>query len=65
MITPLPKKGKKIELITNYRGISLMSIAAKVFNRILLNRIRGPIDEILRSRQVLDQNVAVFNKYTS
>jgi hypothetical protein len=30
LITPIPKKGN--QLMTNYRGISLMSIAAKVFN---------------------------------
>ena len=50
IITPLPKKGN-LELMTNYRGISLMSIAAKVFNRVLLNRIRGPIDGLLRKNQ--------------
>ena len=37
--------------MTNYRGISLTSIAAKVFNRVLLNRIRRPIDALLRKNQ--------------
>ena len=50
MIIPLPKKGN-LELMTNFRGISLTSIAAKVYNRVLLNRIREPIDAILRRNQ--------------
>ena len=50
LIIPLPKKGN-LQLMTNYRGISLMSIAAKVYNRILLNRIREPIDKLLRKSQ--------------
>ncbi len=50
MIVPLPKKGN-LQQMTNYRGICLMSIAAKVYNRILLNRIRGPIDKLLRKNQ--------------
>jgi hypothetical protein len=50
LIIPLPKKGN-LELMTNFRGISLMSIGAKVFNRILLNRIREPIDSKLRRNQ--------------
>jgi hypothetical protein len=50
LIIPLPKKGN-LQLMTNYRGISLMSIAAKVYNRVLLNRIRTPIDSILRKNQ--------------
>jgi hypothetical protein len=50
LIVPLPKKGN-LQLMTNYRGISLMSIAAKVYNRILLNRIRLPIDSLLRKNQ--------------
>ena len=49
-IIPLPKKGD-LSLMTNYRGISLMSIAAKVYNKILLNRIRSHIDPILRKNQ--------------
>ncbi len=50
VIIPLPKKGD-LSLMTNYRGISLMSIAAKVYNKILLNRIRPHIDPLLRSNQ--------------
>ena len=50
LIIPLPKKGN-LELMTNYRGISLMSIAAKLYNSILLNRIRVPIDKLLRNNQ--------------
>lgn len=50
LIIPLPKKGN-LQMMTNYRGISLMSIAAKVFNRVLLNRIRKPIDALLRRNQ--------------
>ena len=50
VIIPLPKKGN-ISLMTNYRGISLMSIAAKVYNKILLNRIRPHVDPLLRKNQ--------------
>ena len=50
LIVPIPKKGN-LELMTNFRGISLMSIAAKVYNRVLLNRIRIPIDAKLRKNQ--------------
>ena len=46
----VPKKGD-LSLMTNYRGISLLSIAAKVYNKILLNRIRDHVDPILRSKQ--------------
>ena len=49
-IIPLPRKGD-LSLMTNYRGISLISIAAKVCNKILLNRIRSHIDPILRKNQ--------------
>ena len=38
IIVPIPKKGN-LQQMTNYRGISLMSIAAKVYNRMLLERI--------------------------
>ena len=50
VIILLPKKGD-LSLITNYRGISLISIAAKVYNKILLNRIRPHVDPLLRSNQ--------------
>ena len=50
VIVPLPKKGN-LSLMTNYRGISLLSIAAKVYNKILLNRIRDEVDPILRKNQ--------------
>ena len=37
--------------MTNYRGITLMSIAAKVYNKILLNRIRPHLEPLLRKNQ--------------
>ena len=55
IIIPLQKKGDH-SLMTNYRGISLMSIVTKVYNRILLNRIRPVVDPVLR------QNLAGFRK---
>ena len=50
VIVPSPKKGD-LSLMTNYRGISLLSIATKVYNKILLNRIRDEVDPILRKNQ--------------
>ena len=50
IIISIPKEGDKTPM-TNYRGVSLISSAAKTFNRILLNRIRGPIDSILPTDQ--------------
>ena len=40
-----------LQLMTNYRGITLMSIAAKTYNKVLLNCIRNPIDKILKKYQ--------------
>ena len=50
VIVPLSKK-VDLSIMTNYRGISLLSIAAKVYNKILLNRIRDESDPILRNNQ--------------
>ena len=50
ILVPVPKKGN-LQLMTNYRGISLMSILAKVYNTVLLNRIRPTIDKLLRPNQ--------------
>ena len=49
-IVAIPKKGD-LSLYSSYRGISLMSCTAKLFNRILLNRIREPVERLLRSNQ--------------
>ena len=49
-IVPIPKKGD-LSKASNYRGISLTSIAAKIFNRLILNRIRPHIEPLLRPNQ--------------
>ena len=49
-LIPVPKSGD-LSNTANYRGISLSSIVAKTFNRMLLNRIRPHIDEKLRPNQ--------------
>lgn len=49
-IVPVPKKGD-LSLMSNYRGISLMSTGAKIFNKMILNRIRPFVEPILRVNQ--------------
>ena len=49
-IIPIPKKGD-LSQPSNYRGITLSSIGAKVYNRMLLNRIRPFVDPLLRWNQ--------------
>ena len=49
-IVPIPKSGD-LSLGGNYRGISLSSLVAKTFNRMILNRIRPAIDDHLRFNQ--------------
>ena len=44
------KKNDKADL-ENYRGITLMSVAVKIYNRILLNRIYDQVNEILSPNQ--------------
>ena len=46
-ILPFPKKGD-LGLAKNYRGITLTSIAAKIYNSLLLNRVEPEVDKILR-----------------
>ena len=46
----LPKKGD-LSSCSNYRGITLLSIPGKVFNRILLNRMKEVVDPQLRDQQ--------------
>ena len=50
MHPPFPKKGD-LGLVKNYRGITLTSIAAKIYNAPLGNRIEPKIDNILRKNQ--------------
>ena len=49
-ILPFPKKGD-LGLAKNYRGITLTSIAAKIYNALLRNRLEPKIDNILRKNQ--------------
>lgn len=49
-IIPLPKAGD-LSKPDNYRGISLTCIIAKVYNCMILNRIRQAIDPHLRENQ--------------
>ena len=61
IIVPIPKKASKA--MKDFCGISLLSIAAKVCNRMLLNRNYDPIDKLLlpyqadfrKSRNYLEQ----------
>jgi hypothetical protein len=50
LIVPIHKKGST-SVCNNYRGIALMSTSAKLYNRILLDRLRPIIDPLLRYNQ--------------
>ena len=45
-----PQKGD-LEIVKNFRGITLTSIAAKIYNALLLNRIEPEIEKILGKNQ--------------
>ena len=47
-ITPVPKKGN-LSLATNY--ISLLPIAAKIYNKLILNRLLPNVEPLLRNNQ--------------
>jgi hypothetical protein len=49
-ICKLPKKGDLSDC-NNWRGITLLNIASKIFARCLFERIQDPIEEILRQNQ--------------
>ena len=49
-IIPVSKSGHPT-VTDNYRGISLTCIVAKMFNRMMLNRLRPAIDPLLRNNQ--------------
>ena len=49
-IIPLPKKGS-LDVPEHYRGIALSSLAAKITNKMILNRIQPVLDHHLRPNQ--------------
>ena len=49
-IMPLPKKGD-VSDPKNYRGISLSSLVAKTLNKMILNRLKPEVEEVLRRNQ--------------
>ena len=49
-IIPVPKKGD-LTLASNYRGITLMTIASKIYNKLILNRIVPFLDPLVRKNQ--------------
>ena len=57
-LVKLPKKGD-LSNCNNYRGITLLSIPGKVFNRVILDRIKEAADKLLRDNQ------AGFRKHRS
>ena len=50
VVIPLHKKGDKTDC-KNYRGISLIDVAYKVVEAVILDRIRGAVDNSLRENQ--------------
>ena len=53
-ILPFPKKGD-LGLAKNYRRITLTSIAAKIYNSLLLNRVQPKVEKVLRKNQWRDR----------
>ena len=50
LLIPIPKKGD-LSLCDNYRGIALMSIVAKILNKLLLFLLRETLEHKLRVSQ--------------
>ena len=49
-ICKLPKKGDLSDC-NNWRGVTLLNVASKIFTRCIFERIQDPIEEILRQNQ--------------
>ncbi|VDO48348.1 unnamed protein product [Schistosoma margrebowiei] len=48
-LVKIPKK-RDLSKCENYRGITLLSIPGKVFNRVLMNRMKDAVDAQLRDQ---------------
>ena len=46
----VPKKGDLTEC-DNYRGISLLSVPCKILCRLLIDRVKSEVDEMIRQEQ--------------
>ena len=53
-ILPFPKKGD-LGLAKNYRGITLTSIVAIIYNALLRNRIEPKIDNIGKTKMASEE----------
>lgn len=58
VIIPLHKKGDKMEC-DNYRGISLLNTAYKIFSKILLKRLLPYVDENILQAALAATNAAL------
>ena len=47
----LIKIPKRPDRCDNYRGITLLSVPGKILNRIILERMKGKVDQTLREQQ--------------
>ena len=63
---PIPKAGNLNE-VDNYRGIDLYTVALKVTNKMILNRIQPFINPLLRNNQndlgLVDRHQLIFLLY--
>lgn len=50
VLIKLPKKGDLTDC-NNWRGITLLPTCSKILSKIILNRIRRPVEEVLREEQ--------------
>ena len=50
LIVKVPKKGDLTEC-DNYRGISLLSLPSKILCRVLIDRVKSGVDEMIRQEQ--------------
>ena len=50
VLIKLPKKGD-LSNCNNWRGITLLNVTSKILTRIILERLKKPLDEILRENQ--------------